>query len=499
MSTNGLPRGWVDTCLADTCLITLGQSPPSSSYNIAGNGLPFFQGKAEFGPRHPCAVKWCTKPKKIAEENDVLISVRAPVGPTNICPEKACIGRGLASLRPLGGISALFLFYALRAMESDIAAEGTGTTFKAITGNQLRAVRFALCPLAEQKRIVAKMEELFSDLDAGVETLKKLRVLIKRYRQSVLKAAFEGKLTEEWREQHKHELEPASVLLERIREERKKKAKEQGKKYKEPPPVDTSDLPGLPEGWEWASLGQLASPEPNAVTDGPFGSNLKTSHYRPSGPRVIRLQNIGDGTFVGAEAHISEDHFQKLARHRIEAGDLVIASLGDPLPRCCVVPSFVGPAIVKADCIKFRPVRRKVLALYLNYVLNAKPTRTRAAAVVHGVSRPRLGLKSISRIPVPVASFGEQGRIVGEVERRLSVAEEAATTVEDVLRQANSLRQAILSRAFEGKLVPQDPNDEPAEKLLERIKAEKAKMQAAKPNKAQSARKKRSKEVEETF
>lgn len=125
--------------------------------------------------------------------------------------------------------------------------------------SQIGRYTFPLPPLPEQKRIVAKLEELFSDLDAGVETLKKLRTLIKRYRQSVLKAAFEGKLTEEWREQHKHELEPASVLLERIREERKKKAKEEGKKYTEPPPVDTTNLPELPEGWEWGNLDTLGT------------------------------------------------------------------------------------------------------------------------------------------------------------------------------------------------------------------------------------------------
>src|SRR5690606_11965116 len=126
-------------------------------------------------------------------------------------------------------------------------------------------------------------------------------------------------------------------------------------KYKEPAAPDTTNLPELPEGWVWATVEQLAAHEPNAITDGPFGSNLKTSHYTDAGPRVIRLQNIGDGIFKDARAHISESHFERLQRHRVFAGDIVIAALGETLPRSCVIPSSVGPAIVKADCIRFRP------------------------------------------------------------------------------------------------------------------------------------------------
>ena len=131
---------------------------------------------------------------------------------------------------PLNGLDPDYVCYFLgtNAFRDFLAtkASGVGGSLMRVNPVTLSSYSFLMPPLPEQHRIVAKIEELFSDLDAGVETLKKLRALIKRYRQSVLKAAFEGKLTEEWREEHKHELEPASVLLERIREERKKKAKE---------------------------------------------------------------------------------------------------------------------------------------------------------------------------------------------------------------------------------------------------------------------------------
>ncbi len=134
---NELPKGWVHSSLGEISEVILGQSPPSSTYNEIGEGLPFYQGKLEFGYIYPSPQKWCSSPKKIAEKNDVLISVRAPVGPTNICPEKSCIGRGLAAIRPKGGIESLLVLYLIRAFENSIAGKGTGTTFNAITGSQL--------------------------------------------------------------------------------------------------------------------------------------------------------------------------------------------------------------------------------------------------------------------------------------------------------------------------------------------------------------------------
>lgn len=243
---------WLMAKFSDVCEIIMGQSPKSKYYNTEKKGLPFFQGKMEFGDVHPTPRKWCSKPLKIAKKNDILISVRAPVGPTNICQETSCIGRGLVAIRYLAKDAHKFLFYYLRSIESKLANIGTGSTFSAISKSQVSNLKIPLPPLPEQHRIVAKIEELFTRLDAGVEALKKIKAQLKRYRQAVLKYAFEGKLTQEWREANKDKLEPASILLERIKEERKAKL---GKKYKDLPPVDTSELP---EGWVWTRVGEIA-------------------------------------------------------------------------------------------------------------------------------------------------------------------------------------------------------------------------------------------------
>ncbi len=465
---NGLPRGWSLTDVENAFDVILGQSPPSSTYNVEGLGLPFFQGKAEFGDFYPIVQKWCSEPGKVAEKEDVLISVRAPVGPTNVANQKCAIGRGLAAIRPLGGTPSLFVLYLLRAFETVIAGKGTGTTFQAITGDKLRQTSIPFPPLPEQHRIVAKIEELLTRLDAGVKALNAVKAQLKRYRQSVLKSAFEGKLTAEWREIHKGRLEPASVLLERIKEERKKKL---GNKYKESPPVDTTELPELPVGWAWSRVGDVGADETNAITDGPFGSNLKTSHYVDDGPRVVRLQNIGDGVFVDAEAHISEQHYQKLRKHEVFADDVVIAALGEKPPRSCLIPSSLGKAIVKADCIRLK-VHPELNRRYINHCLNAPPTKERTSELLHGVGRPRLNLSEVKSIFLPIANRREQNEIVLEIERCFSVADAIEMAVEQSFVQSERLRQSILKRAFEGKLVPQDPNDPPASELLEQIRSE---------------------------
>ena len=178
---------------------------------------------------------------------------------------------------------------------------------------------------------------------------------------------------------------------------------------------------------------------------------MKTEHYTDSGPRVIRLQNVGDGVYVDEEAHISEAHFRRLQKHRVFADDLVIAAFGENPPRSCVIPPALGPAIVKAACIRFRP-HCEIAVKYMNAALNSDPVRKRTKGMVHGVGRPRLNLGEIKSIVLPVPPFAEQLRIVAEVERRLSVIDQLQAIVATNLERATRLGRSILSRAFAGQL-----------------------------------------------
>jgi len=163
--------------LSEVAEIIAGQSPPSSSYNTDGNGLPFLQGKADFGKISPKIRIWCDAPQKTAEPGDILISVRAPVGPTNICDLKACIGRGLSAIRVSNKIKREYLFGYLRANESKIASLGKGSTFKAITQRDLQNLIVPIPSIEEQTQFV-KLYEQSSEL---IEKRKQAIELLDKY------------------------------------------------------------------------------------------------------------------------------------------------------------------------------------------------------------------------------------------------------------------------------------------------------------------------------
>lgn len=208
----------------------------------------------------------------------------------------------------------------------------------------------------------------------------------------------------------------------------------------------------LPPGWEWTTLGDLAAPEPRAITDGPFGSNLKSNHYTNSGARVIRLQNIGDGEFRDERAFIDLHRFEQLKAHEARAGDLVVASLGDAPPRACLVPELHAVAIVKADCIRVR-LSEHVLPDWILYALLSPPTKAYAKSLIKGVGRPRIGLGLIRNFRIPVPPLAEQRRIVDHLDATLSQLVHATQSLRSAQQKVSvgvaSIRHSIAWRRDE--------------------------------------------------
>ena len=329
----------------------------------------------------------------------------------------------------------------------------------------MRHYTLAVPPLAEQHRIVVAIEEHFSRLDAAAHAVCVAGMKIEASRQSNLVEALSGRLSTQNQED-----EQASMLLDRIAGS--------NSRSKGLPSTDTlrtherasASLWELPPGWTWAQLQDFTAAEPRAITDGPFGSNLKTAHYTTAGPRVIRLQNIGDGEFKREDAYISSEHFESLIAHSVQPDDLIVASLGESLPRACLVPHWVPPAIVKADCIRVR-LHPEVNPSYVNLALQDPRLRRETAADIKGVGRPRLGLRGIRQILVPLAPRAEQDRIVEALEARFGRLDTASGVVSAVTLKFEAIRRAVLAKAFAGQLVPQNPDDEPASVMLEGIEA----------------------------
>lgn len=364
----------------------------------------------------------------------------------------------------------VYYFFKTSNYWKQISQSSAGIGQPNVNATKLSNIEIPLPPLPEQHRIVAKIEELFTKLDAGVEALRKAKALLKQYRQSVLKAAVEGKLTEEWRKEHAGEIEPASVLLERIQAERKARL---GSKYKPPKPIDTSKLPELPEGWGWANIEDVGANERNAIVDGPFGSNLKVVHYDPNGQiPVVSITNIDEGYNDRNLRYINHNKFNEIKRSAIKPGDILMAKIGSSYGKCGYYPDNMPIGIIPANMLKVT-VNCSVNKSYLFHYFKSLSFKRRLDKIMKSTAQPAFNVTTFKNIAVPLPPKIEQDIIVMELSRLISLIDESDQIIDAELKRSQSLRQSILKRAFEGKLVPQDPADPPASELLERIRKEK--------------------------
>jgi type I restriction enzyme S subunit len=487
-----LPASWVLVSVADLGKIVSGGTPSTKEPSYWGGSINWISPSDLTG----YASKYITKGAKSITEaglknssatvmpaGSVHFSSRAPIGYTVISAETMTTNQGFKSLVPSNGVLNEFVYYYFKSAKQLAESKATGTTFKEISGAAFSKLPFPLPPTNEQHRIVAKIEELFSELDKGIENLKTAREQLKVYRQALLKHAFEGKLTAQWREQNRDKLESATALLARIQTEREQRYQQQlqqwqtsgGSKPKAPKPLppltveELAELPQLPGGWAWTRLGNTNV----EVSDGPFGSNLKSSDYVDGGVRVIRLENIGALEFIdGKESFVTEEKYDLLKRHTVSAGDIIFSSFITENIRVALLPPSLTKAINKADCFCVRFSGETLSNVFVVMFLSTRHVYKQLEALIHGVGRPRINTTQLKDVVIPVCGSAEQQVIIAEIEARLSEVDQLDQTLTTALQQAEALRQSILKKAFSGQLVAQDANDEPAAALLARIKAE---------------------------
>ena len=355
--------------------------------------------------------------------------------------------------------------------------------------SQLSDHPFPLPPLPEQHRIVAEIEKQFTRLDASVAALKRVQANQKRYRASVLKAACEGKLVPTEAAVARSEgcdYESADCLLARILAERRARWEAQEKrrgKYVEPDAPDHSDLPGLPNGWVWTTLPQLGE------------LNRGKSKHRPrNDPRLLG----GSYPFVQTgDIRHSQGLVTRHSQTYTEFG-LAQSRLWPSGTLCITIAANIAetgilsyPACFPDSVVGFVCYDDPVISKFLEFFVRTE--REGLERFAPATAQKNLNLKVLSDLAVPLPPLAEQHRLVAEVERLLSVINQTETTVEANLTRAERLRQSILKEAFSGKLVPPDPNDEPASVLLQRIRAEREAAQAtAKPKSGAKRRRARS-------
>ncbi|MDV7559890.1 restriction endonuclease subunit S [Acinetobacter baumannii] len=485
---NKLPTNWTETHLSSIAHIEMGQSPDSATYNFEKKGLPFFQGKTEFGEKYPTPVKWCSSPSKIAQKDDILLSVRAPVGPTNLAKEISCIGRGLSAIRGYEGVETLYLYYYFKSIEDWLSQQGTGTTFKAINSEVIRNLTVNLAPTNEQIKIVEKIEELFSELDNGIEELKTAQKKLELYRQSLLKAAVEGELSKEWREIKTDVSETGEQLLARILKERRerweqdklKEFAEKGKnppkdwkeKYPEPVQPDIENLPQLPEGWVWASLDML-------LENIKAGKSFRCEERPPKEDEigVVKVSAVSWGEYNELESKTCIDATKINPDYYIKENDFLMSRAN--------TIQLVGACVISRDVTLTNMLSDKILRLdfildslifknWFLHIMRSKIGRQQIeeSATGNQESMKNISQDSIKKISVPLPPTDEIKFLIKELSEKFNAIKETSNLLAMNFDNLVQQRKNILKDAFTGKLVAQNQSDEPASILLEHIQAE---------------------------
>ena len=351
---------------------------------------------------------------------------------------------------------------------------------------QLQSFALALPPRDEQTRIANLLDELLDDLATGVSALEHCREKLRRYRASVLKAAVEGDLTTDWRSAHP-DAEPASTLLQRILAERRVRWEQEqlcayadkGKtppknwqaKYREPVAPELADLPSLPAGWEWVGFDQIGA------IQGGLQKSPARAPERNHFP-YLRVANVRRGRLQLDELHRFELTPQELRKLRLETGDVLLVEGNGSrteIGRCALWNGEIEDCVHQNHIIRVR-LATGVLPQYVNIFLNSPIGQfaiQQAASSTSGLYT--LSVNKVKRLSLPLPPTAEQQAIADCVEGHAAGIEQIDTPLADKLSSATRLRQSILHQAFTGNLLPQDPDDEPASKLVERIAANRGK------------------------
>jgi type I restriction enzyme S subunit len=444
------PETWCEANLGELFLIERGGSPRPIEDFITNSedGLNWIKiGDTKGVDKYICKTKEKIKREGLVKtrmvyEGDFILSNSMSFGRPYIMRTSGCIHDGWLVIRnSKEHISSDFLYHILNSpfVYSQFCSLAKGSTVKNLNIEAVQQVEIFLPPLAEQQRIVAKIEELFSELDKGIETLKTAQQQLKIYRQAVLKYAFEGRLTN--------------------------------------PDVKEGELP---EGWVEKRIDEVASVGTGATP-------LKGNKEYYSGGKIpwVTSGALNDEFVRKASDFVTEKAIKETNLSVYPKQTLLVAMYGEGKTRgkCSelLIEACTNQAVA-AIYFERHDIRIKP---FLKYFLlkNYNDVRKLAAGGVQ--PNLNLGIIKSTKFPVPL-SWQEHYNVVQQIESRLSVCDKIEESIEQGLQQAEALRQSILKKAFEGKLVPQDPNDEPASVLLERIKAERA---AAQPEKKSRTKK----------
>ena len=428
---------------------------------------------------------------KIFPKGTLLIALYgATIGKLAFLGVDAATNQAICGIFDNGIINSKYTYYFLLFKKPSLVQLGTGGAQPNISQDVIKRQEFPIIPLPEQRAIVAKIEQLFSELDNGLNQLKKAQEQLKVYRQAVLKKAFEGELTKAWRAKQ-IDLPTAEELLEQISEERNKwldkeiiNGNTEAKRLRGKLKKNKFLIPGNeyhPRNWKWVSF--LASC--HLVVD----CHNKTAPYEEDGIFLVRTSNVRDGKLKTNDniRFVSQKTYEYWSRRCFpESGDILFTREA-PMGEAAIIPEDTKVCLGQRMML-IRVFPQFLLPKYLLYNILSAPFQQRFTKNAIGTGVKHLRVGDVENLMFPLCSVEEQHQIVQEIEARLSVCDKVEETIRESLGKAEALRQSILKKAFEGKLLSEaeleacgkEHDWEAAEKLLERIKAEKGKGSKAK-------------------
>ncbi len=326
--------------LKDVCNINMGQSPDSDSYNDNEDGIPFFQGNADFGEKYPTTRKWCNAPTKIAHAEDILISVRAPIGALNYAKEECCIGRGLAAITPnQDKVSSGFIYWLLKGKHKELNLQGTGSTFKAISRKVLEEIKVPDIELKKQTELAGSLEKVYSVIQLRKQQLEELDILIK------------------------------ARFVEMF-----------------------GDPVSNPFNYDKVRLSQIAD-----IKIGPFGSLLHKEDYIENGHPLVNPSHIVDSKIsVDNKLTISNEKYEELGAYKLQIGDVVMGRRGE-MGRCAVV--LEDGLLCGTGSILIRPTQN-VTADFIQKIISFPSFKKTIEDMAVGQTMPNLNVPIVSNFEI---------------------------------------------------------------------------------------------------
>jgi len=391
-----LPEEWEIARLGEVTVLTMGQSPPSSTYNRVGQGIPFLQGKAEFGTIYPAPLKWCSQPQRIAERGSVLISVRAPVGDVNIADRVYCIGRGLAAIAGTDNLDSWFLFYQLIFSKQRLEEKGTGSTFKSINKGILQNFPIPLPPLPEQRAIA----HVLRTVQRAKEATERVIAALKELKKSLMR--------------HLFTYGPAPL--------------DQADQV----PLQETEIGPLPAHWRVVKLGEVVVLRKGTVspTEVPNARYVGLEHLDPG---EINIRSFG----LAKET--------KSAKSVFKAGDILYGKLRPYLDKAAIAE---WDGVCSTDILVLVNIEEKIEVFFLVYLMHSSYVLLYAIATTTGVNHPRTSWKALSNAIVPLPPLSEQreiARILQTVDRKIEAEENRKAALD-------ALFKTLLHHLMTGKI-----------------------------------------------